>query len=242
MMLPVMIQKHPPPIERLMNPWILLDSAQVPGNGGQLCLHRRGDEFSIRIAGRGELMNSRVHGSEDALAEHTCTRLADCVKPRLLIGGLGMGFTLAAALRHAGKQAQAVVAELVPAVVAWNKGPLGEAAGHPLQDPRVTVSEVDVARLLMAGQQAYDAILLDVDNGPEGLTRKENDWLYSINGLGEAYTALRPGGVLSVWSASPDKDFLQRLRKVGFDVDEMRIRTRGSKGARHIIWFARTGA
>lgn len=225
-----------------MNPWILLDSSQVPGNGGELCLHQRGDEFSIRIVGRGELMNSRVHGSEDALAEQTCARLLERARPRLLIGGLGMGFTLAAALRHTGEQAQVVVAELVPAVVAWNQGPLGEPAGHPLQDPRVTVRKVDVARLLMDGQQAYDAILLDVDNGPEGLTRKENDWLYGINGLSEAYTALRPGGVLAVWSAGPDKDFLQRLRKVGFEVDEMRVRTHGTKGARHVIWFASTAA
>ncbi|GMQ87915.1 MAG: hypothetical protein BMS9Abin08_1129 [Gammaproteobacteria bacterium] len=224
-----------------MTPWVLLDSAQVPGNGGELCLYQRGYEFSIKIAGGGELMSSRVHGSEDALAERTCARLVDCVKPRLLIGGLGMGFTLAAALRQVGDQAQVVVAEFVPAVVAWNRGPLGEHAGHPLRDPRVTVREVDVARMLMAGQQAYDAILLDVDNGPEGLTRKENDWLYSMNGLNEAYAALRPRGVLAVWSAGPDQKFLQRLRKVGFEVDEARVRAHGSKGARHIIWLARRG-
>ena len=224
-----------------MTPWILLDSAQVPGNGDELCLYQRGDEFSIKVSGHGELMNSRVHGSEDALAEHTCARLVDCVKPRLLIGGLGMGFTLAAALRHVGNQAQVVVAELVPAVVAWNKGPLGEHAGHPLRDPRVTVHEGDVARILMAGQLAYDAILLDVDNGPEGLTRKENDWLYSMNGLNAAYAALRPRGLLAVWSASPDKGFVQRLRKAGFEVDEVRVRARGSRGARYIIWFARRG-
>jgi len=225
-----------------MTPWILLESAPVPGNGGELCLYQRGEEFSIKITGGSELMNSRVHDSEDALAEHSCARLVDCAKPRLLIGGLGMGFTLAAALRHLGDQAQVTVAELVPAVVTWNKGPLGECAGHPLRDPRVTVNEVDVARILMAEQQAYDAILLDVDNGPEGLTRKENDWLYSIDGLNEAYMALRPRGVLAVWSAGPDKNFLQRLRKVGFEVDEVRVRTRGSKGARHHIWFARHSA
>ena len=224
-----------------MTPWVLLDNAQVPGNGGELRLYQRGDEFSIKIAGRSELMNSRVHGSEDALAEHTCTRLVDCAKPRLLIGGLGMGFTLAAALRHVGDQAQVVVAELVPAVVTWNRGLLGEPAGHPLQDPRVTVREGDVARILMAGQQAYDAILLDVDNGPEGLTRKENDWLYGMDGLNAAYAALRPQGVLAVWSAGPDQAFLQRLRKVGFETDEVRVRAHGSKGARHIIWFARRG-
>jgi len=222
-----------------MTPWVLLDSASVPGKGGELRLYQRGAEFSIKLSGRGELMNSRVHGSEDALAEQTCARLAGRAKPRLLIGGLGMGFTLAAALRQLDEQAQVVVAELVPAVVAWNRGPLGEPAGHPLQDPRVSVREGDVARILSAEQQVYDAILLDVDNGPEGLTRKENDWLYGVNGLNAAYTALRPGGVLAVWSAGPDPEFLQRLRKVGFEVDEVRVRAHGSKGAWHVIWFGR---
>ena len=225
-----------------MLPWILLDSTKVPGNGGELSLHQRGDEFSIRIKGHGELMNSRIHGSEDALAELTCARLVDCEKPGLLIGGLGMGFTLATALQHVNKQAQVTVAELVPAVVEWNRGPLGEHAGYPLRDPRVSVVEGDVAQILMAEQQAYDAILLDVDNGPEGLTRKENDRLYSINGLNKAYAALRPQGVLAVWSAGPDNSFMQRLRKVGFEVDEVRVRARGKKGSRHIIWFARRGA
>jgi len=225
-----------------MTPWIFLDSAQVPGNGGELCLYQRGDEFSIRIRGHGELMNSRVHGSEDALAEHTCVRLEDRLHPRLLIGGLGMGFTLAAALRRVGDQAEVVVAELVPAVVAWNRGPLGEQAGNPLQDPRVTIHEGDVAHILKAEQQTFDAILLDVDNGPAGLTRKENDWLYSLDGLNAAYAALRPQGVLAVWSAGPDKAFMQRLRKVGFKVDEVRVRAHGTKGARHIIWFATRGA
>lgn len=222
-----------------MIPWILLDSAQVPGNGGELRLYQRDDESSLRIMGHGELMNSRVHGSEDALGERTCDRLAERVRPRLLIGGLGMGFTLAAALRQLGDQAQVVVAELVPAVVAWNKGPLGKHAGYPLRDPRVTVREMDVARILAAEQQAYDAILLDVDNGPEGITHKENDWLYGMQGLNAAYAALRPQGVLAVWSAGPDRDFSQRLYKTGFEVDEVRVRARGSKGARHIIWFAR---
>jgi len=222
-----------------MIPWILLDSAQVPGNGGELRLYQRGDEFSIKIVGRGELMNSRVHGSEDALAELTCARLGGTASPRLLIGGLGMGFTLAAALQHVGEQGQVVVAELVPAVVAWNRGPLGALTGHSLQDPRVTVSEGDVARMIKDEPRAYDAILLDVDNGPEGLTRKKNDWLYSMNGLIAAYVALRPQGVLAVWSAGPAQDFSQRLRKVGFKVEEVRVRAHGKKGARHVIWFAR---
>jgi len=222
-----------------MTPWILLDSAPVPGNGGELRLYQRGDEFSIKLSGRGELMSSRVHGSEDALAEQTCARLAPRGAPRLLIGGLGMGFTLAAALRHLGAQGRVEVAELVPAVVAWNRGPLGAAAGHPLRDPRVSVHAGDVARVLKAGQPVYDAILLDVDNGPEGLTRRENDWLYGMDGLNAACASLCPGGVLAVWSAGPDREFLQRLRKVGFAVEELRVRARGSKGARHIIWFAR---
>ena len=221
-----------------MTPWILLDSAQVPGNGGELRLYQRNDEFSIKITGRGELMNSRVHGSEDALAEQSCARLVNRTTPRLLIGGLGMGFTLAAALKHLGNQAQVEVAELIPAVVAWNRGPLGQPSGQPLRDPRVTVIEKDIAFLLKAAEQSYDAILLDVDNGPEGLTRKENDWLYSIDGLSETCAALRPGGVLAVWSAGPDNTFAQRLRKTGFVTDEMRVRAHGSKGARHTLWFA----
>lgn len=224
-----------------MIPWILLDSAQVPGTSGELRLYQRDNEFSIRIGAREELMNSRVHGSEDALAELTCSRLVDCSKARLLIGGLGLGFTLAAALRHLGAHAQVVVAELVPAVVKWNRELLGVHAGHPLQDARVVVRETDVARVLKAEQQAYDAILLDVDNGPEGLTRKENDWLYSVSGLSAAFAALQPQGMLAVWSAGPDQDFSERLLKVGFDVEEVRVRARGTKGARHVIWFAGRG-
>lgn len=236
-----MISSPSPPTGTRVTPWILLDSAQVPGNGGELQLYQRGGEFSIKVVGRGELMNSRVHGSEHALAELGCAWLANRTDPRILIGGLGMGFTLAAALQHLGTQALVVVAELVPAVVAWNKGPLGELTGHPLQDPRVSVREADVAHLLMTEQAAYDAILLDVDNGPEGLTRKTNDWLYGMGGLSAAYAALRPQGVLAVWSAGPDQNFRRRLCKVGFQVEERRVRAHGKKGARYIIWLARRG-
>ncbi len=221
-----------------MKPWNLIDTARIPGDGGELRLYQRGEEFSIKLAGAGELMSSRVHGSEDALAERTCARLRAGETPRLLIGGLGMGFTLAATLRCVGERAQVVVAELIPAVVAWNRGPLGPLAGHPLDDPRVSVREGDVARILKAEPGGYDAILLDVDNGPEGLTRKDNDWLYGMDGLNAAYAALRPGGVLAVWSAGPEPAFSQRLRKVGFDVEEIRLRARGSKGARYVLWFA----
>lgn len=222
-----------------MRPWLLLDSSEVPANGGELRLYQRGDEFSIQIAGRGELMNSRMHGSEDALAEQTCARLVAGIKPRILVGGLGMGFTLAAALKYAGDEVKLDVAELVPAVVSWNKGPLGECAGQPLADPRVTVYEGDVANILQASEAVYDAILLDVDNGPEGLTHKDNDWLYNENGLSAAYAALRPQGVLAVWSAGPADEFMSRLRKVGFEVEEIRVHAHGKKGARHVIWFGR---
>jgi len=226
-----------------VTPWKLLDSAPVPGNGGELRLLQRGDEFTIVIAGRGELMSSRAHGSEDALAELACTRIAKLPQPRILIGGLGMGYTLAAALRHLGPTAQVVVAELVPAVIEWNRGPLATCAGHPLDDARATVREGDVARILQTEQNAFDAILLDVDNGPEGLTHKHNDWLYSITGLTAAYTALRAGGILAVWSAGPDRDFTERLRKVGFAVEELRVRAHGShKKARHVIWIGGRGA
>ena len=222
-----------------MNPWILLDTGPVPNKGGELQLFQRGEEFSIRIKGRGELMNTRLHGSEDSLASLTCDQLNNSKNPHILIGGLGMGFTLAAALKHANEQTKITVAELVPAVIKWNKGPLGEYAGNPIKNSRVDVCEIDVSRLLDKENETYDAILLDVDNGPEGLTRKQNNWLYSIDGLTAAYTALRPQGVLSVWSAGPEKAFTQRLKKVGFDVKEKRVFAHGNKGTKHVIWFAR---
>jgi spermidine synthase len=221
-----------------MIPWKLLDTAQIPGTDGALQLHQRDAEFSISISGGGVLMNTRAHGSEDALAELACGQIAGRVRPRVLIGGLGMGFTLAAALRRLGTDAEVVVAELVPAVVGWNRGPLGEHAGHPLQDKRTTVREGDVAKILKVERRAFDAILLDVDNGPEGLTRKKNDWLYTVEGLTASYTALRPGGVLAVWSAGPDRDFNERLRKVGFRVKQARVREHAKKGDLHTIWLA----
>ncbi|MGC2061903.1 MAG: hypothetical protein WA610_02925 [Thermodesulfovibrionales bacterium] len=221
-----------------MIPWALLDSAQAPGDGGEVCLYRRGRELSIRIDGA-ELMNSNAHGSEDALAELACSRIAGRPRPRVLIGGLGMGYTMAAALSSLGTEGQVVVAELVPAVVRWNRGVLSVLAGHPLRDGRASVLEVDVAHILRSEQSAYDAILLDVDNGPQGLTRKGNDWLYSGAGLQAAFSALRPGGVLAVWSAGPDRAFTRLLRTVGFSTEEMQVRARGPrKGGHHTIWLA----
>jgi len=187
-------------------------------------------------------MSTRTHGSEDALGELACSKIARRARPRVLIGGLGMGFTLAAALRHLGTNAEVVVAELVPGVVRWNRGPLGELAGHPLRDERVTLREGDVAKLLKVGRQTYDAILLDVDNGPEGLTRKNNNWLYSIDGLTASYAALRPKGFLAVWSASPDRNFTGYLRKVGFKVKQIPVRAQDDKGEIHTIWLAERGS
>ena len=224
-----------------MIPWELLETAQIPGSGGELQLYRRNTEYSICIRGGGVLMSSRAHGSEDALGELACRKIAGRPQPCVLIGGLGMGFTLAAALQHLAADAMVVVAELVPAVVAWNRGILGEVAGHPLRDARTRVREGDVARILKAERRAYDAILLDVDNGPEGLTRKGNDWLYTLEGLTAAYAALRPGGVLAVWSADADRRFTQRLRKAGFRVSESRARSHGTKGEIHALWLAESG-
>lgn len=222
-----------------MRPWELLDTAPVPGEGSELRLYQRGDEFSIK-AGPIELMNSRVHGSEDALAEQGCRRIADRAQVRVLIGGLGMGYTLAAALLELGTDAEVVVAELVPAVIIWNRGTLAELAGNPLNDPRVTVYEGDVSKLINAQQNRFDAILLDVDNGPEGLTRKENDALYSPAGLASAAAALKSGGIFGVWSISPDHAFSSKLRKAGFAVKEIRARARGKHGGgRHMIWLAK---
>ena len=220
-----------------MRPWKQLDSTTVPGDGLELRLYRRGDEFSIK-AGNSELMSSRVHGSEDALAELACKRLSNLSRPRVLIGGLGMGFTLAAALNELGADAEILVAELVPSVVNWNREIFSELTGDPLNDPRVTVYEGDVGKLIRAKEGAYNAILLDVDNGPEGLTRKENDALYSPAGLKSALAALHPKGIFGVWSISPDQPFSKRLQQTGFSVDEIPVRTRGRRGARHMIWLA----
>ncbi len=222
-----------------MNPWKLIDSSEIPDNGGELRLYRRGEEHSIAIAGGGELMNSRVYGSEQALAALGCTPITSREKARVLVGGLGMGYTLAAALDHLKADAEVVVAELVPAVVRWNREYLGAYAGQPLHDARVSVREGDIARILKRERTSFDAILLDVDNGPEGLTHRENDWLYGNAGLAAAFNTLRPGGVLAVWSAGPDHGFSERLRRVGFEVAVHTVSAHaGRRGARHTIWIA----
>jgi spermidine synthase len=191
------------------------------------------------MLGQNELMNSRLSGSEEALATITCEKIGRRKTPRILIGGLGMGFTLRAALGVLGPDARIVVAELVPAVVAWARGPMAEVFGASLTDPRVTIREADVGEVIRAEASAFDAILLDVDNGPEGLTRKTNDALYDLKGLAGARVALRPGGVLAVWSSGQNPKFTWRLRKAGFEVEEVRARANGPRGgARHVIWIA----
>ena len=221
-----------------MNPWILLDQINVPGDGGIMKLYRRAHEFSISVKNE-ELMNSRMHGSEDALAELACKRVANRETPCVLIGGLGMGFTLGAALANLGANAEVIVAELVPAVIQWNRTHLAELAGHPLDDPRVSVRTSDVRLVIKADKDAYDAILLDVDNGPDGLTHEGNNRLYTHGGLAAAKAALKPGGILAVWSAEPDKSFSKRLRGSGFKMEEISVRARGKRGGRrHTIWLA----
>lgn len=223
-----------------MKRFVLLDTAQIPGGSGALCLFEYGEDFVIKIAGGdgGQLMNTRMHGSEDALAAIPCRKVAGRPQPRVLIGGLGMGFTLASALQHLGANAEVAVAELVPGVVEWNRGPLGAKSGYPLLDPRTRLIQGDVAEELKAARQAYDAIMLDVDNGPEGLTQRVNGWLYSAEGLRRCQQALRPKGILAVWSASADRRFSDKLRKSGFRVEEVQVYAHGNRGTRHTIWIA----
>ena len=221
-----------------MIPWEKIDTARIPGSDGELRLMRRGKEFSIKL-GTNELMNSRLSGSEAALATLAAKKIEAVANPRVLIGGLGMGFTLRAALGVFGSEAEIVQAELVPAVIAWARGPMAEIFGDTLSDPRVSIRETDVTDIIRSHRSGFDAILLDVDNGPEGLTRKANDALYSSTGLNAAHTALRPGGVLAVWSSGPDPAFAKRLRGAGFEVNEVNVRATGrGGGARHVIWIA----
>ena len=221
-----------------MTPRELIDVAEVPG-GDPLRLFRRGDDFMI-VLDRNELMSSRMSGSEEALAEMTLARLATPASARLLIGGYGMGFTLRKALALMGPDGEAVVAELVPKIIDWARGPMERLAAGCLDDPRTQIEMGDVGAAIARGRGAYDAILLDVDNGPDGLTRLANDKLYTFDGLRAAKAALRPGGVLAVWSAGPDPKFARRMREVGFDVEEVAVRARqNGKGPRHVIWFGR---
>ena len=220
-----------------MTPREFLGSAAVPG-GQELMLYRRGGDFMI-VLDRNELMSSRMSGSEKALALMTIERLAGRKAPHLLIGGYGMGFTLRAALGVLGQDARIMLAELVPEIIDWARGPMAELADGCLDDPRVDLMMGDVVPVIAAGRACYDAILLDVDNGPDGLTAAANDRLYSATGLAAARAALTPGGILAVWSAGSDDAFTRRLASAGFAVDEVAVRARDNgKGPRHVIWFA----
>jgi spermidine synthase len=220
-----------------MKPRELLGKATVPG-GEELSLYRRGDDFMI-VLGRNELMNSRMSGSEEALATMTLDRLRGRRAPHLLVGGYGMGFTLRAALAVLPHDGRVTVAEIVPEIVDWARGPMAGLTAGCLDDGRVTLVEEDVASLIGEARARFDAILLDVDNGPDGLSRPGNDRLYSDRGLAAAMVALKPGGILAVWSAGPDDRFTRRLAQAGFAVEQTAVRARSNgKGPRHVIWFA----
>jgi spermidine synthase len=219
-----------------MQPWEHLDEAKIPESGETLRLKRRGTEYSIML-GTNELMNSRLFGSEEALATLTLEKLGGRKGARILIGGLGMGFTLRAALAAVDDTARITVAELVPAVVTWARGPMAELHAGTLDDPRVSIYQGDVIAAIQSANAAYDAILLDVDNGPDGLSRPGNDALYGAKGLGDAKRALSAGGVLAVWSSHPDERFTRRLKQAGFATEEKPVRARGKSGARHMIWL-----
>jgi len=226
-----------------MNKWLTLAAVDIPNNGGTLTLLQRDKEFSIRLSGiRGELMNSRVHGSEEALAELGCARLESCDGGRVLVGGMGMGFTLAAALAMLPDSAEVTVAELIADVVDWNRGPLGDCAGQPLADHRTRVHIGDVAELVAGSDGVFDAILLDVDNGPDGLTHSDNQWLYSAAGLKALKLAMSREGTLAVWSAGPDPQFVTRLKKAGFHTSVRSVRARPGKGSHHTIFLGKKGA
>lgn len=218
-----------------MRPWELLGTTTTPA-GDAMTLMRRDREYVIFASGK-PLMSSRMHGSEEALATLGCEHLRGREAPRVLVGGLGMGFTLRATLDQVPAAAEVVVAELVPGVVSWNEGPLGALAGHPLSDRRVRVETADVAAVLRSSPGAFDAVLLDIDNGPDAFTTRANGWLYANGGVTAMRAALRPGGVVTVWSAWEDRKFEQRLRWAGLRVDVVRVRARLSRGGpRHVIF------
>lgn len=218
-----------------MKPTRLLASATTP-EGTPLTLHEHDGTLSIRVAGI-ELMSTRQHHSEERLAELACAGLGERPRAAVLIGGLGLGFTLRATLRHVAADAAVVVAELIPAVIAWNRDPAHGLAADVIDDPRVEIVAGDVADVLAANAARFDAIMLDVDNGASGLTAKANDRLYSTQGLGSARAALRPRGRLAIWSADDDPRFAARMHKAGFTVDAVRARTHPTGGSWNTLFI-----
>ena len=218
-----------------MIPWNLLGRTTTPG-GDELALMHQPGEFLI-LAGGKPLMSSRMHGSEEAMAEMACRQARALESPTVLVGGLGMGFTLRATLDALPAEATVVVAELVAGVVEWNRGPLGHLANHPLQDRRVQVEVTPVDQLLKATKARFDVVQLDVDNGPSAFTTAGNGWLYTDSGLAATKRALKDGGTLAVWSAQEDRRFEQRLKHAGFAVTVERVRARLKKGGPHHVIF-----
>ena len=224
------------PVVDLVKPWEPLGETTTP-DGTSLTLTRHTDEYVILANGK-SLMSSRMHGSEEAMAALACRRARTLEQPCVLVGGLGMGFTLRATLDLLPPGAVVVLAELVPAVVEWNRGPLGPLAAHPLKDKRVRVEMGDVAATMRTSPGRFDAVLLDVDNGPSAFTESGNAALYDNRGVAVAYDALKSGGVLAVWSAWDNRKFEQRLRYAGFRVEVERVRGRLKKGGpRHAIFL-----
>jgi spermidine synthase len=222
-----------------MIPTILLGKAKIPNDGGELTLTQRDSDFAIRLTGvHGELMSSRMYSSELALAELGCAHIQDLEYAKVLVGGMGMGFTLSAALKSTLLSSEVLVAELVPEIVEWNKGPLGKVAGRPLDDKRVRIYLGDVGELFMTKQATYDAILLDVDNGPEAFTHDDNSELYSIDSLNAIRDTLHPNGMLAVWSAWHDPRFTKKLKKARFNVSFKTVRAHKGKGSKHTIYLA----
>ncbi|WP_375757128.1 hypothetical protein [Corallococcus exercitus] len=220
-----------------MKPWETVERAQVP-DVGEVVLARRDEEYVLRVRGQ-TLMSSRQHGSEMAMAEAGCANLAADAPARILVGGLGFGFTVRAVLDRLGPGARVVVAELMSPVVEWNRGVLAPLAKAPLEDPRVTVVEGDVGKVMRRQQGAFDAILLDVDNGPKAMTHPDNDSLYDLTGVSHAYNSLRSNGTLVVWSAGPSPAYVKLLEEVGFSVQLLHPTAHGTKGTRHTLFVAR---
>ena len=222
-----------------MIPTTVLGTAKIPNDGGELVLSHRDNDFYIKLSGvHGDLMSSRMYSSELALAELGCSHLQGVENAKVLVGGLGMGFTLSAALKAISNNSEVTVAELVPGVIEWNKGVLGECAGKPLDDPRTRIYCGDVAELFLSAQPSYDAILLDIDNGPEAFTHDDNSELYSITSLQAIHATLRPQGVLAVWSAWHDPSFTKKLKKAGFVTSYKTVRAHKGKGSKHTIYLA----
>ena len=220
-----------------MKVWEHIDQGEIPGSKQNLDLYRRDSDFEIRI-GVQLLMGTRMHGSEDALAELALERLGERRFKKVLVGGLGMGFTLSSILRNISEDSEVCVAELVPSVIEWNRCYFGDRSNHPLEDRRVVVNCGDVSKLLRESSARWDIIVLDVDNGPSGMTHEDNQTLYQMKGLNTLYTALRPSGVVGVWSANDDPRFTKRMQQAGFTVDVHRVRARGKRGGRrHTIWI-----